>query len=284
MEVVHIKNLIKFYIYKLNWFFIFLKKKRKNETVNKIYSIGVTTFFERYEILFKDLIKRLNRAFPNTEIIITVNGHHNQGKQKQYLLQIKKYCEKFSNVKLIMYEKPQGLSKLWNQILINATNNNVFIINDDILFYPSIYEKINLSGILNEKIATINGSFSHFLMNKSVIKEVGWFDERLIEIGGEDDDYHVRLTMNNIELKNYSLKGLSNFKPKLKINSYGNKVYDQAGGYSNFNTLFLLKKWDVRAEKFEGAIFIYRSMGSYWKLRKGMETPNYYKNLKQNNE
>jgi hypothetical protein len=284
MKLNYIKSRINFYTYKLKWVFIFLKKNREKKPFNEIYSIGVTTFLERYEILFKDLIKRLNFSFPGTEIIVAVNGHYNQEKQKEYLLQIEQYCKNFSSVKLIIYEKPQGLSKLWNRILISSTNNKIFLLNDDILFYPSIHKKIDSSGILKENISLINQSFSHFFINKSIIKEVGWFDERLLEIGGEDDDYHVRLTINNIELKNYLFKGLSNFKPKLKVNSYGNMVNAQIGGYSNSNTAFLLKKWDVRNKKFEGATFIYRSMGSYWKLKNGMETPNYYKNLKEGSE
>lgn len=277
------KQLIHYYLYKVYWVLVLNFNKRKQLTNSK-FTIGVTTFKERYDVLFRDLIMRLYYLFPNSEIIVAINGHYNQEIQKDYLEKITAYCQKFPTVKIIFFREPEGLSKLWNRIIIKAQHNKIFLLNDDVLFKKNIIKKIRDSSILSEQIALIDNSFSHFIIDKSIIRKIGWFDERLREIGGEDDDFHVRLRLEDITLKNYSLSIFRSFKPLLKTNSYGNIVKEQIGGYSNFNTEFLLKKWDVRKEKFEGAININRSLGCYWKLKIGMETPKFYKKLNECDE
>ena len=103
--------------------------------------------------------------------------------------------------------------------------------------------------------------------NSRTIKRVGWFDEGFTEIGGEDDDYHVRLILAGIELKRYNIDRIHNFKPNLKVNSYGKKVIQEKHGYSNANTEYLWDKWEIRNEPFLDAFYIPKSQGSYWKLR-----------------
>lgn len=234
---------------------------------------------ERYSI-FRDLLKRLVYSFPGNEIVIAVNGHHKTSLQKEYLKSIKVFCKQYSNVKTIIFNEPQGLSKMWNLIIINSSSEKVFLFNDDVLFKRDIRKKIFESGILNERIALIDGSFSHFLIDKTIIKSVGWFDERFIEIGGEDDDFQVRLEIKNIPLKRYRLYLFRSYKPPLIVNSYGKDVLEQVGGYSTVNSKFLLKKWEISDNFFVGAINIVKSQGNYWKLKPGMETPDFYKNYR----
>lgn len=274
------RSYLLFYYYKVYWFFNLRRIPRKFPLEGKErFTIGITTFMDRYSI-FLDLLKRLVYSFPGNEIVIAVNGHHRYELQKEYLRNIEIFCKQFSNVKTITFKEPQGLSKLWNQIIINSSGNKVFLFNDDVLFKRDIRTKIFESGILYEQIALIDNSFSHFLIDKTIIKSVGWFDERFTEIGGEDDDFQVRLELENIPLKKYSLNIFRSYKPPLKFNSYGKEVSEQMGGYSTVNTNFLLKKWKISDKEFDGAINIVKSQGSFWKLNPGMETPDFYNNCK----
>lgn len=274
------RSLLLFYYYKVYWFINLRRilRKFKFEDSDR-FTIGITTFMDRYSI-FRDLLMRLVYSFPDNEIIIAVNGHYESSLQKEYLTNIEVFCMQFSNVKTIIFKEPQGLSKMWNQILISSSGNKVFLFNDDVLFKRDIRNKIFESGILFERIALIDNSFSHFLIDKTIIKSVGWFDERFTEIGGEDDDFHVRLELENIPLKRYRLNLFRSYKPPLRFNSYGKKVSEQEGGYSTVNSNFLLKKWEISDKRFDGAINIVKSQGNFWKLKPGMETPDFYNNCK----
>lgn len=235
-------------------------------------TIGVTTFLDRYDPLFKELLKRLNYCFPKNEIIVVANGHHSSIQQDKYLKRLTEFCNKFPNTVLLKYNQPQGLSKLWNDIIQRSKNENVLILNDDILFDMKF--PIGVSSISSEDFVLINNSFSHFLISKKTIDSVGWFDENLEEIGGEDDDFLVRSHISNIKVENYRIDRLSNYQPKLKVNSYGKKVSEQQGGYSNSNTKYLMEKWKISKSQFEGAIKVDRSLGCYWKLNEGFSAYN----------
>ncbi|MBN2350334.1 MAG: hypothetical protein JXJ22_15960 [Bacteroidales bacterium] len=262
------------------WFGYKIKIKfRKFKWENKRYTIGVTTFLDRYDLYFKKLLKKLVWLFPDNEIIVAINGHYKTAEQQIYLREISRYCAQFNNVKTVSFLQPQGLSKLWNQIILNSSNTSSIIINDDIRVLPLFRKEIQHSGILSKKFCLMKGSFSHFLISKEVIKKVGWFDERFLEIGGEDDDFHVRAEMTGVRQDRIPIYSIKNYGHKLKINSYGKRVDDQQKFYSNYNSEFLYKKWRIENAAFKNSFYIIKSQGNYWKLREGMETPDFY-NLK----
>ena len=258
------------------------RKKRSNRSVtNNYFSIGITTFMNRYDSCFKPLLQRICYLFPETEIIVSANGHYKSAEQLEYLERIEKYCSKYRNVRLVKYERPQGLSKLWNQLIILARNEKIVLLNDDLVISRFFHLDMQKANIYKAEVCTINRSWSNFLISKAIIGTVGWFDERMYEFGGEDDDYQVRLIMNNIELDNSFLTSIKAANTlKQEYNSYGKKTSDQVMGYSNVNTDFLLnKKWIASNDFFEGAIFVRDRGIKYWKLREGMETPNFYEDI-----
>ena len=61
-----------------------ISKKISNTT----YSIGVVTYVKRYEIHFLPLIKKLITVFPETQIIIAINGYYDKEIQNEYLNKI----------------------------------------------------------------------------------------------------------------------------------------------------------------------------------------------------
>jgi GT2 family glycosyltransferase len=262
--------------YDLIWIFKLLSKNKNYRTNNVKYSIGITTYKDRYYLFFKKVLRRITFLFPDTEIIVAVNGHVDIEKQLIYLKKIEALVSHYANVKLIEFSNPQGLSKLWNQIILKATNERIFILNDDIRFSPYIRREVERSNFFNERIAIINNSFSFFILEKKLAKEVGGFDERFLEISGEDDDFCVRLVILGYSYPAvYKYKFISNYNHRPKVNSYGKKTEHEANSYSTYNNNFLNMKWEIKNEKFEGSV--YSRGGKYWKLKQGMESPDFIK-------
>lgn len=259
MKITLIINTVKD---KLLWFldsfFWIINVKRKEINLNKPpLTIGVTTFMNRFHSCLIPLINKLTKLFPETEIIIVANGHILKEEQIEYLKKISKYCLSLNNIKLIKHKTPIGLSKIWNQIVKISSNENILILNDDVDIKANFDKQI--FDILNNanKLTLLNNSWSHFIINKELHKENGPFDEALLEIGGEDDDYTARMALNNILINGVSLnsiKGkLKEKQKKLTINSYGKDMNNQASGYSNFNTNYLQSKWIFSDQYFSGA-------------------------------
>lgn len=253
---------------------LFSKNKGSLNTNNE-FSIGIVTYIDRYNIFFKSLISNFVTNFPNTEFIIVVNGYFDSEKQNEYLIEITNFLDNFNNVKLITYNEPQSLSKLWNQIVLNSKNEKTFIFNDDIKISRLFQYFLNKSNIINEDIALINRSWSHFLISKSIINLVGWFDERFPAVGNEDEDYECRLIKNNISIKSYKISGIKNIVFITKNFSYGKNVESINVKYIKENKIFFDKKWELKETKEEGYDYV-RILDKYVKLKNGMETPNFY--------
>jgi len=96
----------------------------------------------------------------------------------------------------VVFPAFQSLAKLWNRGILAATNNSVLVLNDDLKIQKidgkSFFD--SLDGVLQSapETFTINGSFSHFMISKKELLEVGFFDERLLGLGEEDGDFYWR--------------------------------------------------------------------------------------------
>lgn len=235
------------------------------------FSIGISTFMDRFDNCFRPLLKKISLLFPRCQIIVIANGHVKYKEQTNYLIKIADFCKLFSNVELISYSEPKGLSYLWNKIIHASKHNKILIMNDDIKIKNNFPYFINKTGLIKEDIATINLSWSHFLISKEIIKKVGLFDEGFQELGGEDDDYAARLAMAEIPVRNFTTNTIASKlrrKRKLtKINSYGKDMNYEKNGYSNINSEYLKAKWEMSMEPFEGAIKVPDRSMKYWRLK-----------------
>jgi hypothetical protein len=236
-------------------------------------TIGITTFMDRYKNCLKPLLRKVAVVFPENQIIVIANGHVKSTEQLIYLEQMMSFCKLFSNVKLITFQDPKGLSFLWNQIILNSVNKSILILNDDLkIKYKFSNWLANVT--IGNSIMIINKSWSHFIISKKVIDTVGWFDEGLIEIGGEDDDYSARLAIHEVKIKHIcsnAINGkLRKKKKMLAYNSYGRNMFEEKDGYSSYNSAYLGRKWDTRNEYFEGATKVSDRSMKYWKLRKNV--------------
>lgn len=249
--------------------------KKNVSTSNNTYSIGIVTYINRYNTVFKPLIKKLCKLFPDTEIIVAINGYYDQEKQKLYLKNITTFLSKYSNIKTITYNEGQSLSKLWNQLIIHSQNQKIFIFNDDIKIAPYFRKNLEKSGVLKQEIGLLNNSWSHFLISKSITVKVGWFDERFPGVGNEDEDYETRLVLNNILVKMFPINGLKNLIIQTKDFSYGKNTETVNVKYVKRNKIFFDQKWEMTKEKRDDYVFV-RLLGCYLKLKDGMGTPNFY--------
>lgn len=245
-------------------------------------TFGITTYKDRFTTFLKPLVKKTSFLFPECKIIVIANGHVNAEKQVNYIRRIKEFCSKYNNVELLCYKDPKGLSYLWNTIIKRSSYGKSILLNDDVSVKVNFRRFLTESGILSCSIATINSSWSHFLINKDIIIDiVGWFDEGLKEIGGEDDDYLARMAMKNIKVVNFNTDTIHGRRKKracnAKINSYGKNMSKEEGGYSTLNTRYLCEKWDISDVYFDGAVEVSSRKRKFWKLKEEEQGENYLK-------
>lgn len=242
------------------------------------YSIGVVTYINRYHTYFKQNIINLLKYFPDKQIICVINGHPNKLKNIAYLKEITQWLTSL-NVQYITFEDHQSLAKCWNWILLMSLAQSNLFLNDDILVKQNFRQDFELCLKDKNYFFAINGSFSHFLVNKSLVKKIGWFDERFLGIGEEDGDYLIRMAKSKIELKNYHCRDIINFIAPATDPSFQN-ISIMRGKYSDINRKFMGEKWffnHLTEEKFEPDIqFSWNNEEYKVKLRDGMETPEFY--------
>lgn len=234
-------------------------------------TFGVTTFLNRFEFHFMPLIERLVFLFPESRIIVTANGSVLKAEQQEYLIRLREFCRRFKNIELITFEEPRGLSHLWNRIMQQAGDDSVVMLNDDLRLKTWFGRFLEGSGILGEDIATINSSWSHFFISQKIFRMTGDFDEELREVGGEDDDYLARLALQGLKPADYRCGGVARSRRRKRrtpeINSYGKDMTKEAYGYSSGNTGYLMSKWEISDEYFEGSVEIPRTRNRFWKLK-----------------
>jgi hypothetical protein len=255
----------------ISWFFFKRILENPKYVKNNSFTIGITTFMDRFENCLKPLVKKVSILFPHCQIIIIANGHVKSSQQSIYLEKIVRFCKSFNNIELFTFQEPRGLSHLWNHIIKSSQHSKILMLNDDIKIKMKFAKFIDTDGILTESIATINSTWSNFLISKEIINRIGLFEERLLEIGGEDDDYIARLAIVGIYPINYKTNTICNLGKKPKINSYGKDPKNE-GNYSKYNTDFIFnKKWKVSKAYFDGAVYIPNRQWKYWKLRESDE-------------
>ncbi|MBU1110110.1 glycosyltransferase [Patescibacteria group bacterium] len=256
-----------------SWLF-YRTKITPGYTQNK-YTIGITTYITRYKKYFVPLITKLGILFPDTKIIIAINGYYDREKQLDYLKRINSFLDPYKNIKIIEYVKPQSLSKLWNQIIIHSPAEKILVLNDDLNISPYFRKHLEKSRILKKEIAIINHSWSHFLISKKTVSETGWFDERFSGIGYEDCDYEARLTIKDKTLAIVMINSLRNLTRPPTDFSWGKNIKIIDKKYTAVNKEFFDKKWEVSTVPKKGFIRA-RVLQAHARLKPFMETPNFY--------
>lgn len=198
------------------------------------YNIVITTFSKRFNYVAK-LITQI-RKYTDNNIILVINGEKDGNFNEEYRKDILSLSLEYKNIFTNFFIETRGLSKMWNNGIITSTSDNVIVFNDDIEIHENIFTHIeeyikDRSNFLTK----INGSFSHYIVDKKLLETVGFFDERLLGFGEEDGDITYRLLEFNINIENINLSGLHN----LISDTRHDHVKPGIGKYSNFNRNFI---------------------------------------------
>lgn len=177
------------------------------------YSIGITTYKYRFKKWFMPLLDQIKKYRPDIEVLVSVNGETTEEYDEEFRREFLEYVSTKSNTFVTMYPTFRGLTKMWNNLLIDSSNHVVLLLNDDISitdesFFPSLEKAMPQS----PGIFKVNGSWSHAIFDRRIVDELGWFDERYLGIGEEDGDFEWRVgdRTEGVIIANVSLPGIVN--------------------------------------------------------------------------
>lgn len=223
------------------------------EKINKKlnFAIGITTFKKRFKSLSRLVCSIRNQGM--WPIILAINGEHNEPFDEQYRQDVLDLAAATPYCNVFMFPQFRSLSKLWNTILQTSPFDWNLILNDDVHIAGNYF---NLNNFMNSLSSTIdnntayalNGSWSHFIINKKTVEDLGWFDERLLGIGEEDSDMFWRyLAAGNTVYKLY-LDGVMNLPDGCEVSNVKSGVKH----YSKYNMDYILEKYKPDENGIEG--------------------------------
>lgn len=160
------------------------------------YSIVITTFDKRFDAYLVPLVKSIKAQRPDVEIIVTANGPCRAAFDPNYRARLLEFLSTQPNCFPTVFPTFQSLAKMWNRGVLTATQEHVLVLNDDLIIQPmqgpGFFEQLEAVLATQQNTFKINGSFSHYVVAKAELMEVGFFDERLLGLGEEDGDFYWR--------------------------------------------------------------------------------------------
>lgn len=211
------------------------------------YAIGITTYDYRFDSYFKKLVDSIRSYRHDIPIVVTINGNYKENFNEDYRKSILLYCSTVNNIYPIIFPEFRGLSKLWNTCLIHSPVNKMLILNDDISITSSKFFD-DLESYTEKDLFKINGSWSHYFVDRMLVDKIGWFDERLLGIGEEDGDFEFRYgTLYNSNISNINIDNVINH---IEYDGSCKNMNIVFGKYSAFNRYFMWKqKYKIDIEK-----------------------------------
>jgi len=160
------------------------------------YSIVITTFDKRFDEFLVPLIRNIKHERPGVEIVITANGSCRAPFNENYRQALLTFLSSQVNCFPVVFPNFQSLAKMWNRGILNASQDRVLVLNDDLNIPTNtengFFELLEQALIRQPGTFKINGSFSHYVIEKTELIDVGFFDERLLGLGEEDGDFFWR--------------------------------------------------------------------------------------------
>lgn len=156
------------------------------------YCIAIPTFSKR-RVYIKNLIESI-RAQSDIDIYLCVNCDYNDKFDEDYRKYILDLSLQYKNVYLTFYLKFRGLTKMWNDAIINGCKKYTCIMNDDsVVLDGFIDELISYHQSIDDKsILKVNNGWACFVVSKEYLETYGFFNEYYIGIGFEDCDFVSR--------------------------------------------------------------------------------------------
>jgi hypothetical protein len=218
-------------------------KDHRQATGGTNRAIVITTFEEREHKFCLPLIATLRQSGCHDPLVIVNNGNRSgtrdNGSSSGFLMEL----ARFPDVYPVVLRRMVGLARMWNLGIQFAETDVTVVLNDDLIAAtPGVAEDIRTLGDVAEDsgLAVGNGSWSHFAIHRSVIENVGWFDERLLGFGEEDGDYSWRYRHAYGRYpRNVTLSSIVDFKA-----SSSQDVAHGVGKYSLANRVFARLKFE----------------------------------------
>jgi glycosyltransferase involved in cell wall biosynthesis len=232
------------------------------------YSIVITTFDRRFQSHFIPLLQDIanQNVSLSPEIIVMINGPHRAVFDQEYRKQILAFVSGYENVYPTMFPNFQSLAKLWNRGILTAQNDMVLVLNDDLRIEPEFFEALQKEVTSNSRTFKINGSFSHYVMYKPELIELGFFDERLLGIGEEDGDFAWRYSKKyGRDIPSVSIPYVENIQSEIADPGFIKGLRT----YSKFNREFILNN------KYRKSLFGHKGMFDY-KVAQQLEDQTQY--------
>ena len=207
----------------------------------KSYTIAITTFSKRFELL-ESLISSISNYGIKNNIIICINGEKDGSFDEDYRKKVLNLCLSANNIFPIFFIETRGLAKMWNTIAVHSPLDDILILNDDIEIlgadiFNNVEQHINSNDYFG--LTKINNTFSFFILNKVFLDQINYFDERLLGFGEEDGDitYRVHKYTNN-HIKNISIPNLRNIVSPIRQEEISNGI----GKYSKYNRNYIFNE------------------------------------------
>lgn len=216
----------------------------------KNYSVGITTFSKRFDHLSK-LVGQI-RQLEDCDILLTINGNYNCEFDEDYRKNVLSLCSQYSKIYPIFFPEQRGLSKLWNSIVIHSKTDWILMLNDDVeLTENEVFTILNNLPKDKPDIKRINGTFSHFILHKDCIDDLGYFDERLLGFGEEDGDIVYRyIAKYDRWLEDIWVHGFTN----LCVSTRDENIKPGVSKYSAFNRNFCFHNGNCKYKPDENGI------------------------------
>jgi hypothetical protein len=196
------------------------------------YTICITTFSRRLEFVQK-LVSQI-RTYSDCDILIAINGDYKVEFDENYRCKMLGLCLRYKRVFPIFFPEQRGLSKLWNTLVIHSKTDWCIVLNDDVeIIGKEFFEEILIHCDKDvPAIYTINLSWSHFLVHKTLLHDMMYFDERFLGFGSEDSDFAWRYFEKYKKwIENKQLHGIENVTSNIRDEN----VLSSGGKYSAFN-------------------------------------------------
>lgn len=189
------------------------------------YSIVITTFDKRFDAYLVPLVKSIKQQRPEIEIIVTANGPCRSKFVEDYRVRLLAFLATQSNCFPTVFPTFQSLAKMWSRGILTASQEQVLVLNDDLIVQSSAGGGFfdQLESVLSSSGGTfkINGSFSHYMIAKGDLIDVGFFDERLLGLGEEDGDFFWRYHQKfGKEIASLDIGGIENVCSDLADDGY----------------------------------------------------------------
>ncbi|MBR1753719.1 hypothetical protein IJ732_02695 [bacterium] len=228
------------------------KKLIQNKNIDKKqnFSIIITTYDKRFEKYLIPLIKKIREDFKG-EIILTINGNYDETFNEEYRKNLCQFLSTVDNVYPIFFTEFRSLGKMWNCGIINSSKDNVLVLNDDLIITDKCFWDDLENAIIqsNEHSFKINGSWSHIYFTKQEVDDIGYFDERFLSIGWEDNDFESRYYLKYNKFLNCinGIRGIDNVSDE--EDCCVNQKSTGEDKYSLFNRRFYENKYESTLTK-----------------------------------